>query len=318
MEKTRQDRSEQNETIFDQQQSELVWKISARLQAEAAQRLETRSKQLAQTNDSKSIGQGFTVDEIKSIAEEAGIETTFVAQALKQIESDALQIVQVSDAEEARASKFLGTEEKSMVITRIVKAKPEVVLEAMKRILPNDPYNLKLIEILGDESALQDSTMVFEVPQIDMSGATNSSAISNFSYQMSIPDLKRVWITLHEISEGKTEITLSVDMKYGKMRNLNWGQWTVASLGVLGTVIGGVVGRKMGNGDVLGSILGGLLGGTLGTSGTWALWRTAYRSGLNKSKQLLQEMLQFLDTDTRSKGAFTSSKPKQTPNGITT
>jgi hypothetical protein len=297
------------------QNAEQVWKIASRLQAEAARRLEARSKQIAQNVEpaQKSYGSGFSLDEVKAIAEEAGIEAVFVEQALREIAAAGLRPVPLSDQQEAWASRFLGTDQERLTVTRTIPAPVEEVLEAMKRVFPRHPYDLKLVEIIGDPQHLKDTTLVFEVPQLQAM-VTDTGGYTAFSYHMSISDLKQLFVSMHPLNDHQTEVTLQIDMAYGKGRNLKFGAWFTGIIAGIGGIVGGLVGLKTGD-AVTPMVLGGL-SGTLGT-GWLSYWgyRVAYHWGLRKGREALEELLRALDVDARTQGAFTLPNKPSPPAG---
>lgn len=288
---------------MDYQDAELIWKTAARLQADAARRLDERSKNIASSgNTEKTIGNSLSLHEVQSIAEEAGINTEYVALALKEIEAQKLHPKAVTDRQMKWANRLLGTDANELSISRVIQATPEQVMESLKRILPTAPYNLKLLDVIGDTENLQNAMLVFEVPTFDM-GMGGEDVFSSFKYNMSIPDLNRLMVSLHALGENQTEISFRADMRHGKARNLKWGGWITGILGGLGGLIGGAMGRKTGDvvsGSVLGTFLGTLFSG-------W-LYRWAYRSGLSKSEEELGKLLSAISVDARTSGAFSTPK----------
>ena len=287
-----------------QAEAQLVWRLAARMQADAARRLEDRSAQLARRTDDDApalLPARFDRREVESIAQAAGIDPAFVALAWREVEADRLRPV-VSDAAHDRASRFLGSAAERISVTATIAAAPEAVLEAMKRVLPADPYRLELAEVIGDSDRLTDASLLFDVPSM-MTQMTQTGGYTPFAYAMSTADLKHVVLSLHDLGGGRTEVTATVDAKAGKLRNFTIGAWTTGILGA----IGGALGLALSIGAYDGGAAA-LLGATLGTTVPGALtyvgYRAAYASGLKKGERALADLLKAIGVDARTGGVF--------------
>ncbi len=290
---------------LDQAEAQLVWRLAARMQAEAAMRLEQRSSQLARGAAEPALDLSpprFDRHEVEAIAQAAGIDPAYVALAWREIEAERLRPESISESGHDRASRFLGNHDERLSVTRTVNASPEAVLESMRRVLPADPYRLTLAEIVGDADRLADATLIFDIPALNLM-VSSTGGYTAFSYQMSIADLKRIVLTLHNLGDGRTEVTETVDAKVGKLRNFKYGAWITGTIAAAGGILGGIVGAAVGDGGAA-----ALLGATVGSAAPGALtffgYRAAYVSGLKKGEQALGEMLQAIDVDARSGGAF--------------
>lgn len=289
-------------------EAHLVWRAAARLQAEAARRLEDRSQTLARGHQSdRAPGAepaAFTRAEVTEIAEAAGIDPAFVALAWREVEAEQLRPSTVSDRLHRRASAFLGTDAERMSVTRTFRADPEAVLAAMQQVLPADPYRLTLAEVVGDVDALTDAVFIFDVPQVTVQAA-QTGGYTPFSYAMSIADLTRAVVTLHPLGDGGTEATVTVDLRHGKAVNFKVGAWlTGAAAAVLG-----MVGFALGDGGAAVAAAAAGLGASGGGGLTYAGYRAAYAAGLKKGERALDEMLRAVDLRLRSGGAFAPVPP---------
>ena len=143
-----------------------VWRVAARLQAEAARRLDARSASLAgghRAGDPSDEPPGaFSRAEVEEIAQAAGIGPSFVALAWREASR---HHAPVSDDRQRRASAYLGTDAERLSVTRTFRAAPDEVLAAMQRVLPADPYRLSLVDVLGEADDLADTALLFDVPQ---------------------------------------------------------------------------------------------------------------------------------------------------------
>lgn len=319
-------RAQTETSTLDRAEAQLVWRIAARMQAEAARRLEERSSQLARGPNAEGDAEGnapgpdaasarFDRREVESIAQEAGIDPAYIALAWREIEAERLRPETISEDGHRRASRFLGSDAERLSVTRTIRATPEVVLESMKRVLPADPYRLGLAEIVGDADRLADAALIFDVPQV-MTQMTQTGGYTPFSYQMSIADLKRVVLTLHDLGDGRTEVTATVDAKYGKLRNFTFGAWLTGIAAFVGGLAGAAVAGGVSGGDPASIALGAMGGTAVPGALTFFGYRAAYVSGLKKGQRALSEMLGAVDVDARSGGAFTRpSAPPRRPGG---
>ena len=283
-----------------------VWRVAARLQAEAARRLDARSQTLADEQRPAARPQAaFSRAEVDEIAQAAGIDPSFVALAWREVEAGRHQ-PPVSDDRQRRASAFLGTDAERLAVTRTFRAAPGAVLAAMQRVLPADPYRMSLVEILGESDAMTDSALLFDVPQI-LSQAMTTGHYTEFSRDMSVSDLTRVTVTLHDLGDGRTEATMAADLRHGKDRNLTVAAWMTAGVAVLGGVLAGLVGLAASGpaGAAMAAVLAAVLLGAL-----MVLWYpAAYRKGLAKGERALADLLGAVDVDLRSGGAFRPPTP---------
>ncbi len=305
-------------TTLAQAEAQLVWRLAARMQAEAARRLEDRSAQLARRADTSTDGGSgdapallparFDRREVESIAQAAGIDPSYVALAWREVEAERLRPA-VSDAAHDRASRFLGSDAERISVTSTIAAAPAAVLEAMKRVLPADPYRLELADVLGDADRLTDASLVFDVPSM-MTQMTQTGGYTPFAYAMASADLKHVVLSLHDLGGGRTEVTATVDAKVGKLRNFTVGAWTTGIL----AAVGGALGLAFGIGAYDGGAAA-LLGATLGTTVPGALtyvgYRAAYASGLKKGERALADLLKAVGIDARTGGVF--ARPSAPP-----
>ena len=285
-----------------QDEAREVWRVAARLQAEAARRLDARSQTLA---DAQRPGAAFETAafsraEVDEIAAAAGIDPSFVALAWREVEAARHQ-PPVSDDRQRRASAYLGTDAERLGVTRTFRAPPGAVLAAMQRVLPAAPYRLTLVDILGDADELADTALLFDVPQVwGQVAATNG--YTPFSYAMSISDLNRVVVTLHDLGNGRTEATLTAGLQHGKDRNLTWAAGSSVAAALVMGALAGIVGLGASGGTVaaVAAVLAAMLAGAL----TWQAYPAGYRWGLRKGERALADLLGAVDVDLRSGGAF--------------
>ena len=290
------------ETVAEAEARE-VWRVAARLQAEAARRLDARSQAIAGEHRPAAQPAAFSRAEVEEIAQSAGIDPSFVALAWREVAAARHQRP-VSDDRQRRASAFLGTDAERLAVTRVFRASPDAVLAAMQRVFPTDPYQLTLVDVIGEADDLTDTALLFDVPQV-MAQSTKTGGYTPFSYAMSVSTLTRAVVTLHDLGDGRTEATVAVDLRHSKSRNLTAGSWLTGGMTVALGVLGGLLGGAVGDGG-----LAAALGATAGASGSGALtylaYRMGYQGGLGKGERALGELLSTVEVDLRSGGAFRS------------
>ncbi|NNC65996.1 MAG: hypothetical protein HKN84_14525 [Gammaproteobacteria bacterium] len=291
-----------DEASFDPETAEQIWHIAARLQAEAARRLDDRSRAIAASPGSGVAYQGFTLSEVKMIGDEAGIDPQFIELALRQHAAQAHAPKAVSGRMSDAAGRFLGTPEDRVTVTRVIRAGKEKVLEAMERIFPKEPFNLQLLEVIGDDQNLADSTLIFKVPQVEQ--ALTGAGLNMFAYRMSIADLNRMTVTFHSIDEERTEVSVQLDLKYGKWRNLKLGASLAGASGLFAGFIGFAIAMKKTALGILGATGIGLTAALVLGLISYFGFRLAYRSGLRKGRNEMEDLLALLDVNTRTGGGF--------------
>ena len=109
----------QDETRISEEKARALWRRAAELQAEAARRLEERSRQLAPRGQSADMEEveGYRLADVRAAAEEAGISPEFVDHAL--VESRNTGLVNTAQARpSAMAARFLGQPPLKLEVSR--------------------------------------------------------------------------------------------------------------------------------------------------------------------------------------------------------
>ncbi len=281
----------------------LLWKRAAELQAEAARRLEERSRLLA---PAETTGSGFRLTEVKSAALEAGISPEFVELAYAEVGSEAGK-KPPSEAVERRARQFLGIRRASLEVSRVIDASPAEVFESLQRVLPSARYALLHVNTLGDDP-LKDGVFVFEPPSM----WTQAGAAAEFAGQMGGVGAKQLFVSLREIGPEKSELSVRAPMARGFRTHYFLGLGLTGSMAV-GAGIGGAAIATAAMGALgiaaapllAGAVIGGVAVGTGGVGGL-SLWgfRALFRHSVEKAETALTTLLQVVDVGARSRGAF--------------
>ena len=303
---------DQDETRISEEEARALWQRAAELQAEAARRLEERSRQLAPRGDPSGTAEveGYRLANVRAAAEEAGISTEFVDHALVEARNRAL-------AEGARArpsamaARFLGHPPLALEVSRVIHAPAEEVYGAMQRILPEEPFRLSLVDRHG-AGPLEGGVLVFKVPAYLATMGDQS-----FTYEMAWIDLKQLLFSLRRLATEPpaTELTVRGSLIYSHKLNM-WVGGGLSALtgsagGVGGAFAGGAAAAALGVGGlaagaaVLGFLAGGAAVGGLATLG----WRALYRYALRRGEKAIGNLIGSIVVDIETGGGFSSPRP---------
>ncbi len=244
--------------------------------------------------------------EVEAAAVEAGISPEFVQLALAEQGGALDPGKELRGWQDRAATRILRTPERSVEVSRVIRAEPAAVLEAMQRLLPNHPYFLTLRDTVGDDP-LNGAVLVFDVPS-----AWNSGAASGFALAMAYPDFKqlRIMIRPTDHQAGHCEVVISVDLRYSV-----WLSWIVSCsatgiIGAGGGVAGALAAGAMGLfGGVFAAAALGVAGLLLAGAATARGYGRVYRWGLKKGTTELEKLLQMLEANARVGGGFTPANP---------
>ncbi len=279
-----------------------IWLRAAELQAEAAVRSEAATRQLSDGGDRDATGDGISAEVVRAAALEAGISSEFIDLALAESNTGLVPPKKLTGWKDRWATRQLGTDESRLDLSRVVEAPPAEVLSVMRKVLPNHPYLLTLLDTLGADP-LNGAVLVFQVPGIMGTGYTT------FSYKMAWADLKELRITLHPRADGAhTEVAIMVPLQHS--RRVNW----MASTALTGVSAGGgaLVGAGIAKAAALAgaAIVGPIAAGAVavGALGWWGM-RGAYGMGLRKGREELVGILKTLAVNCRLGTDFFPSPP---------
>lgn len=294
---------DRSDEVISEERARAVWHRAAQLQAEVTQRLEDRSRSLA-TQGSEPRPDGFTRSEMEAAAVEAGISAEFVQLALAETGETADSHTRLRGWQDKAATRFLGIQERHIEITRTIAAPAPEVLAAMQRIFPAHPYFLMLTDSVGDP--LQGGILLFQLPAY---GLGNGVTTPLGQYGAAV-DVKQLRVLIRAIGDGgPCEVVLSADLHYGVRRN--WWLGTALSGtagGVGGAFATAVAAKALALGGVilaLPAVAGIAMAGGVGALGYGAMYRYYFR----KMVETLQQLLQVLDVNARTGGAFASPHP---------
>jgi serine/threonine protein kinase len=304
-----------SDRVIPADQAEALWLRAAQLQSDAASRLEQRSRQgtgLTGITTALASG-GYRLRDVEAAAQEVGINPEFVALALAEQAGPRHAVMSpVSGTRKDRAiTTLLGTSERSLSVSRVIRGSPKGVLEAIGRVLPGRPYLLTFKDAVGGHP-LDGGVLVFTVPNM-MKGMGMGSAESYtpFTYRMYQIELFQLNVTLRPVqgsSSGACEVTVYGDLRPGLHRNLSVNRWIASVVGVTAGGLGTAIGAGALTLGALALLPGVAAAAVLGGV-SLASYRWLYRHALKKSTEELDGMLLALETQLRSQQLFGGPPP---------
>jgi hypothetical protein len=301
-----------------EEEARALWERALEMQLEAARREDESAAGALVAGAESGAGahgdvDGLRVEEVTAAAREAGIGGDFMAMALAEREVTRKQERWLRGRGGAGARWLLPDQPRAIELTRIIRASPRTVLDAMQRIFPALPYHLELVDSRG-ENPLEDGILVFRVPgmQAYTSGAT-------FAWEMTYGTVTHLLLSIRPAApggDGKDPAASKVTLRAPLLEHTRQSYWlSLASAGLLGLGGGGIgvaVGLSLvGGGAVLpvvgaGVVLAGsaaMGAGGGGSLGTWGA-RALYRWGIGKATGALERLLQVVDVNARTGGSF--------------
>lgn len=280
-----------------------VWLRAAQLQAEAAHKLEERSKSLAAGELDQSNGSGLSVEEVRAAAVEAGIAPEFVELALTEDRNSLHPTAPVTGWRDTYATRLLRTNQTVLEFSRSISSPPAEVLNVMQDVLPRHPLFLTLRDTVGDDP-LNGATLLFQTPGMMVGGSYTS-----FTYSMATMGIKELRFTLRPADDGQsTTLRLSVPLHGARRATWIGGVSFSGTMAAVGGVMGLIPVKAMAltGALVAGPIAIGAAALALGASvGSGAL----YRHYLRKSQHELEGILKSIDVTLRMGTGFRMVPP---------
>ena len=310
----------QDETRIPEEEAHELWRRAAELQAEAARRLEERSRQLvAREHPADTVDvEGYRLADVRAAAEDAGISPEFLDHAL--VESRNRTLAEGADARpSAMAARFLGQPPRTLEVSRVIHAPAEEVYAAMQRILPEPPFRLSLIDHHGADP-IDGGVLVFKVPAYSYTAGT---ADQSFAYEMVWVDLKLLLFSLRRLDTDPpaTELTVQGSLTYSHKLNM-WVGGGISGLlaalgGVGGAFAGGAAAVAFGIGGLaVGAAIVGFFSGGASFGGLAMLGnRRLYRYALRRGEKAIRNLIGSIAVNIETGGTFSSPKPLPNPFG---
>ena len=303
----------QDETRISEDEARALWRRAAELQADAARRLEERSRQLAPRDHPSDTAEadGYRLADVRAAAEDAGISPEFVDHALVESRNRAL-VEGGQSRPSAMAARFLGQPPRTLEVSRVIHAPAEEVYTAMQRVLPEHPYRLTLVDHHGADP-VDGGMLVFKVPAFSYT----TTADQSFAYEMNWADLRQLVFSLRRLdtSPPATELTVQASLTPSHRTNM----WVGGIMSGIGAALGGVGGAFVGGaaavafgigGVAVGAAALGFLAGGASFGGLAMLgYRKLYRYALRRGEKAIRDLLGAIAVDIDTGGGFSSPKP---------
>src|SRR6476659_9410486 len=161
---------------LDEGQAAALWRRAAQLQADALRRLDERDLRVTWASlgsgpvpsserdaANTAASGGYRLVDVAASAEEAGISRQYIALALAELPRGTLPTAASLGISERTATRFLGTDVRSIAVTVEIPAPPARALNALGAVLRQAPYELELRETVG-EHPLDGGVLVFDLP----------------------------------------------------------------------------------------------------------------------------------------------------------
>ena len=246
---------------FSETEAMSLWRRAAQLQADAARRLEQRTRSstdMVAPASSADPTQAFRLRDIERAAVEAGISRQFIAMAVAEARPESpTKDAPPPEKGDALLSLLVRTNERSITVSRVIRAQASKVLLSLGRVFQTAPFDLQLHETIGPHP-LDGGILVFDVPKMKNDGTTAWTATRYSCF------IKQIRVTLHRVPNDSNacEVTIHGDLRRGVRSRTKWG----AALGGLTTVVGGALSTIV---AAKSTGIAGLVGVALGAAG-WA------------------------------------------------
>jgi len=285
--------------LLDEREVSAVLQRAAQLQADAARRVEERSR--GASTPAPTTASALRVSEVQAAAAEAGIAPEYVAMAAAELPAGgALAVPAVPAAAEGRwAVRLFGKDLRQLVASRVFRAPAKAVLDAIAQVWQASPYNLRLQDAVGPHP-LDGGAVIFRVPKFTFN--SDGSAIGGFSYYMYVLGIQRVRLTMQRRGRDAIECTVTAELHdtIASGRKLYYP--------VMGTTVAGVgAGAGAAMFVMLIPILAALA--TLGLvatayAGAHKLMHISYTYYIRTAQESLETLLADVDANLRAQAVF--------------
>jgi predicted Ser/Thr protein kinase len=305
--------------VLSEEVAKAVWLRAAQLQADAARRVKDRTAQaeaFATGVQPSAPTTGYRRTDVEAAAVEAGIGAEFVQLAIAEMPGEAPTageaVEPVGDRRDRLATFIVGTSERSMQVTRTIRATPVRTLESIGRIFPAHPWELNFRDTVGGHP-LDGGVLTFGVREITSGDYVGGRGLTSLRYYLTVIDAYQLRVTLHPRSGDprQCDVTVTADLRSGVKKNAKYGIGMGLGLGGGGAAVGiGLSAAKgafllaapIGIGAFL--VVGGLMVGA---------YRWTFRWGLNRARKELEAMLDALQASVRSQDVFGAPPPTPVP-----
>jgi len=310
--------------VVSSEQARAIWLRAAQLQAEATTRLQARYREPAPEGAGSGPlpSGGYRLHDVEAAASEAGIGAEFVAMAIAERPADTEAPASGLSIQEERVfTRMLGTRERSLNCTRVIRASPKAVLEAIGRVFTTSPYSLSLRDTVGGHP-LDGGILVFRVPMLTEIQALVSPSLA-FSYRMTQLEIEHLHVVLKPVGSpaGACEVSVSGDLRPGLRKTWTIDKWVGGVAGLAGAGAGTAVALVGVSPLGLLAVLPAAIGATALGGAAFAFVRLAYRFALRKGQDQLERLLAAVEGDLYTASVFGTAsreaafRPRQLSDG---
>ena len=292
-------------------QARAIWLRAAQLQAEATTRLQARYRE-PQSGDTPAgplPSGGYRLQDVELAASEAGIAAEFVAMAIAERPAGTeVGPADLSAREDRTLTRMLGTRDRSISSSRVIRAAPKEVLEAIGRVLTAPPYGLKLRDTVGGHP-LDGGVLVFDVSLLRNVIVAFDGVLSMFRYRMTQLEIEQLHVALKPVGSPTSgcEVTVSADLRRGLRKAWLVDKWVTGVVGLVGAAAGAGIGLTIALGPLAAAVAA--TGAVVAGGASLAGCRWGYRYALKKGREELEGMLTALGGDLRAASVFGTPPP---------
>lgn len=302
--------------VISERDAAAVWQRAAQLQAENARRMERLPLLGAGAVPAEAgapASDVYRLRDVEAAAVEAGISRQFVALALAERAEVAAAgdaaVAPLAPALDRRITTMLGTAERSISVSRVIRASPKATLQLIGRIFTAQPYLLTVRETVHGHP-LDGGILRFEIPNLYAamsSGMVSGSMIGSshgLIYHVSgVLNVAILNVSLKArgtATHPECEVVVTADLRDGLRKNLRGTYYTAAgsALGIGGGAL--AIFTKVLGGVALASPVGAGMA-VLMALGSAAAYRSYFRRAIGKGRAEIDKMLlalqQTLDRD---------------------
>jgi hypothetical protein len=282
-----------------EEEARAIWLRAAQLHAEAERRAEDRARHLPvriEGDDAES--EGFHADEIRAVAEQAGISPEFVQIALAEAAASSRPALAEARWDELGSKMFLAASRRTIELSATVEGSVGAVSAAGLQAFSGLPCLLQAGEV-ADLSSTSGRVVVFNVPKYDWSVTANPPFVEK-AYMVG---LKQIHMAIRPLTPTTCEVVVAGDLEPGMRSRWRWGAATSAGAGAFGGVAGAGVAASAFNGALLlflPALVPALMGVGVGIGGAAAVWAMTYRYYRSQVEQSLKETLELLPATVRA------------------
>ncbi len=308
--------------VLNERDAAAIWQRAAQLQAEAAHRMERSVVLSATSGDSTTAPatDAYRVRDVEAAAVEAGISRQFVAIALAErnanAQSGVVNVAPLDDRAERRITTMLGTTDRSISASRVIRASPKMTLQVIGRVFTAHPFLLQVVETVNGHP-LDGGILRFRVPNLMEQMTTTGASYRgrSLTYQCYVLDLFLLNVTLKargNAANPECEVIVSGDLRDGQRKNLRASYLSIGGVsGATAAVALPIAMKTLGAFALAGPI--GLGVGAVAAAATMIGYRASFRSALRKAREELDKMLlalqQHLDSETLFGSPLTPPPP---------